>query len=59
MPPENTEIDNERVGNKIKAEIKEIKDTQIAILKGIREIEKELGEPCMPKGTYHGIGFED
>lgn len=53
------DIDNPRAENKLKTRIEELERVITAILKGMRDAEKELDEPLMPEGTYFGITFKD
>lgn len=51
--------ENPRAENKLKLRVEELERTVAALVKGMAEAEKELGEPIMPEGTYFGSTFKD
>lgn len=56
--------ETERQGSKKKilefeTKISELEKTVIALLKGMKEAEEEIGEPLMPQGVYHGFDFTE
>jgi hypothetical protein len=59
--------DNEpRIGGKAKElidnlekRVQVLESTVKSLLEGMKEAERETGEPLMPTGEYYGIKFED
>lgn len=39
--------------------VAELEKAVVALLKGMKDAEKEIDEPLMPEGTYFGIEFKD
>ena len=48
-----------RLGKSAKEQIAEIEKAVKALLKGMKALEEETGEPYMPTGEYLGEKFED
>lgn len=48
-----------RLNNTAKADIAELKRVLTAVVKAIKELENETGEPYMPSGEYYGIKFDE
>lgn len=53
------EPENPRSEAKLKQRVEELEKAVTALLKGMRDAEKELDEPLMPEGVYFGITFKD
>ena len=49
---------NENSGDSEKR-IAELERVVKALLKGMQEAEKELGEAVMPEGSFYGVEFKD
>jgi hypothetical protein len=49
---------DDRVGKKVTQRVEELERVVKALITGMKETEKETGEPLMPTGEYYGIKFD-